>query len=504
MKKLLYLGFFFFIIFLNNLCAEPLTLKDLVKSSIEKNLDIQAEEITIKESEELTTVAKSKYEPQIEINLRTIDRNIPSSTAFSSDDSDIYREIGADVSLSKMFSSGLKSTVKLETDKSMNNSSVDSLRPHYNTLLRFDITQPLFKNYGALINNKDIEISKKVVLQAIKNYEKQIESISYETEALYWELYQSLEILKLSYFSKELTIKLLKANQDKFNAGIIPITEAQQSETALAGKEEDIIKAKEAIDILQNKIKDITGITSSINIIEEPDYYSKTRIFNENEGIDIALSKRPEIDIQKTAIEITEIDENYYKNQTRPSVDLLASASFSGLSGEERKTEFFPDFSNPNKGGYFDSVSGAATGDGKELFAGIKFSHPLDNKGARANLKKTQWTKEKNQLKLIRLREKITLDVKNALVTINKTKERIETSMEFVRLAQITLDQEMERFSAGLSDTFHILRYQEDLVNAKIKLTVANFDYYKAMANFYFVTSQNLDNMDIRVGYKAQ
>jgi len=505
MKSFIYLFLFFLVLFFSDiLLADTLSLKELVKSSIEKNLDIKAEEITVKESEELIIVAKSKYEPVIESNIGVIDRKTPSSASFYGDSTDIYRDILADISLAKMFSSGLKSSVKLKTDKSMDNSVVDSLRPHYNTSITFDITQPLLKNYGEDINNKDIEISKKVVLQAIKSYEKQIQAISYETEISYWELYQANELLKLRNFSKELTIKLIKANQDKFNAGLIPITEVQQSETALAGKEEDIIRAQESVDILNNKLKDITGISSQINIIEEPDYYPKSKIFNENEEIYIALDKRPELDLQKIALEITEIDENYYKNQTRPSIDLLASATLSGLSGEERKTEFFQSSSNPYSGDYLDSVTGATSGDGKEWFAGIKFSHSLDNKGARANLKKTQWAREKNQLKLARLKEMITLDVKNALISIYKTKERIQTSKEFVRLAQITLDQEMERFNAGLSDTFHILRYQEDLINAKIKLTAANFDYYKAMTNLYFVTSSNLENMDIKIGYKAQ
>jgi outer membrane protein TolC len=55
----------------------------------------------------------------------------------------------------------------------------------------------------------------------------------------------------------------------------------------------------------------------------------------------------------------------------------------------------------------------------------------------------------------------------------------------------------MERFKEGLSDTFRILDFQDDLIGAHIRKTEALVDFNQGLANLYRAIGINLERFNI-------
>ena len=89
--------------------------------------------------------------------------------------------------------------------------------------------------------------------------------------------------------------------------------------------------------------------------------------------------------------------------------------------------------------------------------------------------------------------------VKNALVSVQRSIERVRVTERFEKLAQTTLAQEMERLKKGLSDTFRILDFQDNLIESHIRKVTALGDFNKGLANLYRATGTNLERFNILV-----
>jgi outer membrane protein TolC len=68
----------------------------------------------------------------------------------------------------------------------------------------------------------------------------------------------------------------------------------------------------------------------------------------------------------------------------------------------------------------------------------------------------------------------------------------MQVADHFRQLAQTSLDQESTRLSDGLSDTFHILQFQNDLIAAQLSQLDARIDYQLGLAALYKAMGTNL------------
>lgn len=98
---------------------------------------------------------------------------------------------------------------------------------------------------------------------------------------------------------------------------------------------------------------------------------------------------------------------------------------------------------------------------------------------------------------LKRLEETAEKECKNSLVAVKRSLERVGVAERFEELAQTTLTQEMERLKEGLSDTFRILDFQDEVIGAHIRKTWALVDFNQGLANLYRAIGTNLERFDI-------
>jgi outer membrane protein TolC len=483
--------------------ASVLTLQSALAKGIQYNLDLQVEELNIPISKENVTVEKAEFDPTIEMGISSMEERTPTSSAFTSEDFNLYRETGGDIGIRKKFRFGLESRISFEANRSMNNSSVDALRPQYRNVLLLDLTQPLLKNFGIEVNTANLRMSQNLVQQTAREYMDRAQRIGEEIELVYYGLAEAQDVLRYRIESLELAQDLLQGNREKFEAGVVPITEVQQAETSVASRDEEVILARQQMEIVANQLRDLLGIRPESPFYKEPfvteNIPGTDQTFPDFEQtLATALEKRPDIQRQHIQIANQDIKLEYYDNQRLPRLDLEATLGANGLAGGDRPTSF-ADFtaSSTQVGSYEDSLSRMSDADGYEWYAGLRLSYPWGNRAAEARYRRAGLEKRQAVYGLKRLQETIEKECKNSLVAVKRSLERVSVADRFEELAQTTLNQEMERFKEGLSDTFRILDFQDDLIGAHIRKTEALVDFNQGLANLYRAIGINLERFNI-------
>ncbi|MEA1867073.1 MAG: TolC family protein, partial [Thermodesulfobacteriota bacterium] len=483
--------------------AKVLTLQNALARGIQYNLDLQVEELNIPISRENVNVEKAEFDPVIEMGISSQEQKTPTAIAFSDDDFNKYRKAGGDIGIRKKFQFGLESKLSFETNRSMNNSSVDALRPQYRNIVFLNFTQPLLRDFGTDVNTAKLRINQNLASRTAEGYVDRAQRIGEEIELIYYDLSEAQKILHYRIESRELARNLLEGNKEKFAAGVVPVTEVQEAETAVVSRDEQVIFARQQAETLANRLIDLLGIRSEDTLYKEPfvtqEIPGKKQTFPDLEQtLAIALEKRPDIRKQRIAIANQDIKLEYYANQKLPRLDLEATLGSNGLSGGDRPTSYTADTaSSSHEGDYMDSLSRMSEADGHEWYAGLRFSYPLGNRASQAHYRRAGLEKRQAVYRLKRLEETAEKEVKNSLVTVNRSLERICVAERTEELAKITLAQEMERLKEGLSDTFRVLIFQNSVIQARIRKTTAIVDFNQGLANLYRAMGTNLKRYDI-------
>ncbi|HPP03106.1 MAG TPA: hypothetical protein PLX83_21205, partial [bacterium] len=101
--------------------ARILSLRDALAVGLERNLDVQIEELAIPASREGVEIERADFDPALEATLFSEERKTPSSSSLTSGGFNINREAGGDVALRKKSVTGLDSRLSLAASKTANN-----------------------------------------------------------------------------------------------------------------------------------------------------------------------------------------------------------------------------------------------------------------------------------------------------------------------------------------------------------------------------------------------
>jgi outer membrane protein TolC len=480
--------------------GQRISLQEALFRGLERNFNLQAERLNIPIGREDVTVAAARFDPVADAAVASSGERTPTAADSFDDAYARRRQYAATAGLSKEFPVGFDSRLALEAVRLSSNSSSVGLDPEYRTFLFLDFTQPLLRDFGKDVNTADLRIAGQRLQQARFGYLDQAQRLAESIELAYFELARAHEILRLRIESRELASELLAGNRDKFEAGIVPISEVQEAETAVAARDEQVVFSRQQLETAAYRLKNLLEIshddllTAELLVTEplpgiEPVWPSLEM------AMATALAARPDLERLRLEMVSRDIRIAYYQNQRLPRLDLEASFGVNGLSGE--LSDFSTNGARTNRGDFGHSLDQAASGDGYAWFAGLRFEYPLDNRAAEATYRRAGHEKRQALYGLKSLENTVEIEVRNALSTVERVYERIQVAERFQRLADITLGQEMERLQEGLTDTFRILDFQAAVIEARVRKANAQIDFHQGMASLYRAMGANLERHGI-------
>ena len=475
-------------------------LQEALFRGLERNFDLQSERLNLPIGSEEVTAAAARFDAVADAAVSAAGERTP--TAATSFD-DIYaqsRRYEAAIGLGKEFPTGLDARLALESSRLSSNATAPGLDPEYRTFLILDFTQPLLRDFGSAVNSTDLRLADQRLLQARFGYLDQAQRLAEAIELAYFELARTHELLRLRIESRELARELLAGNRDKFEAGIVPITEVQEAETAIAARDEQVVVARQQLETADNRLKALLAIGhddpfATVLLRTEPLPGTGQAWPPLETALAAALKERPDLERQRRELASRDIRLAFFQSQKLPRLDLEASLGVNGLAGEIAGAE--TPGARANRGDYWHSLDQATSGDGYAWFAGLRFAYPLGNRAAVAGYRRAGHEKRQALYRLQGLENTVETEVRNALTAVERGFERVQVAERFQQLAAITLSQEMERLREGLTDTFRVLDFQDDVIEARVRQANALVDFNQGLSSLYRAMGANLQRRSI-------
>lgn len=483
--------------------AELLTLRQALILGLENNFDLRVAKLNIPVADAAVAGEESRFDFQSEASLSLIDRKTPVAITASPDLVFETQAAQGELALAKQFSFGTTTRFGVVADKYDADLLADRLDPAYRAALVLDLTQPLLQDLGTGVNTANLKISEARSGQVALGYLDSAQRLVQEIERAYLDLSLAAATYEYRKQSRDLAGELLDANQRKLEAGLVPVSEVNQANTALAGREEELIVANQLLDIALNGLSNLieheqVGLISDQPTLD-PLVIPDADPPQHDEAMAVALQARPDLNQARLAMEASRIQLVFAKNKELPRLDLKASLNVNGLAGHNPA-----DPNDPRQGNMGDAFGSAFDADGNEWAVGLQFKYPIGNRAARAQKVAAEAEQSQALYNFRRLEVTAETEIKNALVILGRGKERLVVSDRFVSLAETTLDQENRRMQEGLSDSFRLLTFQNALIEARIRRATALTDYRKGLALLYKAMGQNLEHYDITAALPPQ
>ena len=502
MKKILFFkrSLYFFSLFLIPVSVananEPLslTLQETIETVLKNNISISVQSYNSKINEQFIFEKEADFDPTVDFEF-TVGEETRQSASTLADSKTRDLDYDWDFSVSQKFVTGGDYELTMNNNKNQSSSSRTSLNPIYSSDLALTVTQPLLKDFGIDLNKREIYIAKND--QKISDHqftEKVIATIA-ETENIYWDLVFSIEDLKVKETSLQRARDLEKQVKAQVDVGTLAELEILQAKSNVASREERLLNAQNLIDDNGDNLKSILNFSFDSEEGLKEIIPADSPVFEpgaENsleEALKTALIHRPDLLAKKMELENRNIEAKYNENQTLPTLDLVGSLGLNGLSGD----------SSTKNGSYDSALSEAFSTDFRLWQFGINLSYPLGNRAAKSKLAIKRLEVAQLLLNIKDLEKTIVVEVREAHRQIKTDIKRVQATRVARKLAEEKLNAEEKKFKVGLSTSFNVLEFQEDLAEEQSNEIKAVIDYNKSLNRLNQVMARTLEAHDIKL-----
>ena len=489
----------------SNASSMILSLKDAIIRTLSNNVSIAIESFDSKVKKETIIDSLSEFDITLGIELSTGRKTQQLASAFSSPNRMENDTDNWDLSISQKLVTGANYQFDFTNNRNKTNSKTAGLNPSYNSEFQLSLTQPLLKNFGTIINKRNIHIAKNEADISDYDFETKVIDVISDVENTYWDYVFNLRDLEVKQKSLDRAKDLQRRVKSQVLVGTMAPIETLQAESEVASREEFLLSSKDAIEDTQDKLKNILNIDFSspegllpIYPSSKADILIKNVDFNET--VKIALASRSDYLGKKKELENKDILVKYQENQVYPSIDLVGSLGMNGLSGDAVAiTSGTFQGKSAYGGGYGNALTDSLSTNYYDWELGIKISYPLGNRSAKSKLSASRLEKAKLILDIKNLEKKIILEVRESIRQLQTDAKRIKAASIAKKLAEEKLKAEEKKFEVGLSTSFNVLEFQEDLAQAQSNEIKAIIDYKQSRIRFRKIIASTLNYHNVKL-----
>jgi outer membrane protein TolC len=490
----------------------PLSLEDAIKLALQNNNDIDATRNDVEIAEFNLRGARGVYDPLLfsEGLYESVSNPVASAIGGAVNGSVTQRRAfgSAGVSGFSPWFGGVYSA-RFDSSRTITSNTNAFLNPQFPSVLAFNYTQPLWRNRRIDSNRRQIEIAKKNLNLTDAQFRQRAIEVVALVEQAYWNLTFALRNLQVQIDAVRQARTQLESNQRLVAQGVLAPIDVVAAEAQITIFEQNVFTAQEDVTRAENTIKTLMlpdrtsemwsrALTPISPISMEPPRPVLETAVSE------ALRNRPEISQLETTAEINRIDQDFYRDQTRPQVDLTGSYSAQGLAGAETERAIDPVTGisrvPPNLvGGYFNSLGNLFSQDFPTYRVGVTITLPWRNTTAKANLGRTLVEAERIGNIRARTEQLIEAEVRNALQALRSAEARLASATATRSAAEQLMESEERQFRAGTTTFYLVLQRQTELIGARGRELQAQTDLNRAISEYHRATGTTLSTNNVEV-----
>jgi outer membrane protein TolC len=508
----------------------PLSLRDALSLALENNKDIEVARENVRIAEFDLLGAHGAYDPRLTTQAFYERIESPISSFLSggqngsitqSDYTGTARLEGQSPVLGGSYRLDF-SSVKLNT-----NNQFTALNPQYPTSLSVSYTQPLWRGLRFDNSRRQIEIARKnLSLTDAQFRQRAIDTIT-NVQRAYWDLVFALRSLQVQRDAVTVARTQLEHNKRLVQEGQLAPIDVVAAEAQISTYEQNVFSAVEEVSRAENSLKNMIAENQKADLWTEsivPTDPAELTVPDVSlpDALKTAMENRPELQQSNLLREINQIDQRYFKDQTKPAVDLVGTYGVSGLAGSISSAGVNPftasslqvrqrvdelsaiagleplplvppqTFSPELLGGYGQSLQNLLANRYGNFKVGVQISLPLRNRTAEANLGRSLVEGERIGTQREQLEQTIQVDVRNALQAMRSAEARLRAAVATREANEQQFASEQRKLDAGQSTVFLVLERQTDLTETRASELKAQTDLNKAIADLQRATGNAL------------
>ena len=323
------------------------------------------------------------------------------------------------------------------------------------------VRQPLMKGMGRQVVETDMEVARLDGEIAVLDYRQQLERVSAEALSAYWQLQRAREVLGVLARSRDTSRSLLRDIESRVEVGRVAPIGAVEARGALMLREAEIARTEQSLRDAEARIKGLLRATGEERRPEALKIIANTpaRKFDYQPDMSItaierAVDRWPAVRIAALRRDQSVVRLNFADNQRRPSLDLQASYSTSGMAYEfGRAWEFarttrFPDW-----------------------YVGVNFEVPLiGNRKANSIYEAQALRLRQSEEELNSVRAGIAIDLRSRLEQLISSRDEIGRYAAEIDLRRQLLELERRQLSLGVSRVGQVLQREADFVESSLRM----------------------------------
>jgi HAE1 family hydrophobic/amphiphilic exporter-1 len=483
-----------------------LSLNDAVKRALENNNDIEVARDDVRFAETQLRSFEGVYDPLLSFTPQIDKRITPQASRFGGSTTagtTSTTTYSVNPAISKSFSLGGGSyELSFINSKQITDSTASIFNPVFSGNLGLTFTQPLWRNRSIDNNRRQIRIQKKRLEQSDADFRLRTIGVIASVQQAYWELVFALRDQQNQLANLNLSRENLRRVEAQIAVGTQAPLARAEVQTELANRESSLLVAVQNVSIAENNLKQLIVKDSSapewgaqITPTDTPKI--EPAPVSLNDALKEARENRPELRRLRLQNDINKIDIQYFKNQTRPQIDIQSTLATTGLAGTPLlRTD--PITGEPilppnnligGNGQMLSNLFGFGT---RNIVVGVVISLPLRNRTAKANLAGVQIQKEQLEASIRSQDQIIEVDVRNAAQAVETARRRVLAARDARSNAEMQLEGEQRLYQVGRSTTFLLFQRENALTNARNAELRAETDYSKALADLQRATSTTL------------
>jgi len=535
----------------------PLSLNDSIKKALENNNDIEVAKDDVRFAETVLRSSEGVYDPIFAITPQYDKRISPQQSSLGGSGSAGTTSTTTytwSPSVQKQFGRGGGNYFLQFSNSHTNTSnSFSLLNPFYSSNLSLTFAQPLWRNRSIDNNRRQIRVLRKRLDQSDADFRQRTINVITLVQQAYWELVFALRDQQNQLANLNLSRESLRNVEAQIAAGAKAPLERAEVQTELASRETNLLLAVQSVAIAENNLKilifkDPTSPDWSAQVTPTDTPKFDTTPVNLDDALKAARENRPELRRLRLQNDINSIDIQFFKNQTKPQIDLTGTLALTGLAGTDVSGAPPPGtqvplilgnpLTNPDSfllsqvrqiqiaqglpvsvsplvsaqggpstnliGGYARDLRNLLDTDTRNVTIGVAISLPFKNTTAEANLAGARIQKEQLEATFRSQEQSIEVDVRNSAQAVETSRMRVLSARESRVNAELQLEGEQRLYQVGRSTTFLLFQRENALANARASELRAETDYNKALADLQRATSTTLRANNVVVSTPAE
>lgn len=291
-----------------------LTKEEAMTRALERNLGLKIERALVEIAGQGVELEKGVFDPEL-------------TASFGSASADDQNLESAGVGVNGLVAAGGIYSVGIDSNETLASPG------NFDAFAGLTFRQPLLRSFGFSANLAALSIARYQFDLSEWEYKQLLLDTIASTVFAFNDLYEAQKNLESAIRIRDLTNQTVIDNDKRVSLGAMARLDIVEAQAQLASRDDRVLSATNSVTRAQNRIKQLIFDNAS----EALSYHLQAEVYTESEVFDdfstylsTLLENSPSYHIGEIALEIARLRLVRDKNQTLPSLDLIAQFGFSG------------------------------------------------------------------------------------------------------------------------------------------------------------------------------